>query len=423
MAKASIIIPCYNAESFLRETVASAQAQTVQDIEIICVDDGSADSTLEVLNQLAASDERIRVLSQENGGEGPARDAGLSVATGEWLYFLDSDDLMMPTLLEQAIAQGEVADADIVIFRTMMLDDKTGEQSLCEWSFKRTWLDTNTFDPHDYPEYILDSFQNWVHNKLFRGSFVREHHLRMQHVHRTADLLFTCRALTEAQRITLLDSPLYHYRVNNAQSAMATSDQYPLDFYHAFVALKAALIEDGTWELYHDSFVNWAIEGIAVNLRFSRNYQTFCAIANELTKQGFDELDITNFPREKAHMSYYYDQLRPLIDGSPNETLFNIAASYRMEHADVSTGASFSRMRIAELEAQLCARDRELTSIQEELNSRVSEIERLRAELDELHHAFTCVTESVSFKAGRAVTFAPRKMAQVAKRIARKRNL
>jgi hypothetical protein len=71
------------------------------------------------------------------------------------------------------------------------------------YSYLRDWLpqDMDVFDPHEWPKRILNSFQNWVHNKLFRASFVHEHNLAFQPVHRTADLLFTCRALTEAHRI------------------------------------------------------------------------------------------------------------------------------------------------------------------------------------------------------------------------------
>lgn len=358
MPKASIVIPCYNASNYVAESVSSAQSQTIDDIEIICVDDGSTDDTLGILEHIASQDSRIRIIIQANGGEGPARDAGLDAAGGDWLYFLDADDIMYPTLLEESIACGEREQSDIVIFKTTLLDDKTGEQRPCPWAFKREWIADDTFNPREYPKHIFDSFQNWVHNKIFRGDFVREHDLHMQHVHRTADLLFTCRALAEASHITLLDRPLYLYRMNNSQSAMNTSDQYPLDFYQGFVALKQSLVAHGTWELYHDSFVNWALEGIAVNLRLSHNYEAYHTITETIVREGFQELDIINFAPGQAYLPHYYEQLRPLMEASLNEssseeTLFRIAASYRTECENALTAASFERLRNAEMEKKL----------------------------------------------------------------------
>ncbi len=413
MPRASVVIPCYNAERFVEEAVASAQAQTIDDIEIVCVDDGSTDTTLDILKRLAEDDQRIRVISQANQGEGPARDAGLVAATGDWLYFLDADDLMLPSLLEKAIARGEQEDADVVIFRTTMLDDQTGEQHLCDWSFKRDWICEDTFSPRQHPDHVFNSFQNWVHNKLFRGAFVRKHDLHMQHVHRTADLLFTCRALAEAERITLFDTPLYFYRINNAQSAMSTSDFYPLDFYRAFVGLRTSLEEHGTWELYHDSFVNWAIEGIAVNLRFANTYEAYRIIADELEAEGFDLLDITAFPRTKSDIPFYYDLIRPLVEGSPQETLYAIGKSHRDEHGGAETSASRARMRISELEDVVRRSD-------EMLNQQSERIAELESELSGLRHDLTCVTTSASFKVGRVATFLPRQGLELARK-ARKR--
>ena len=401
MPRASIVIPAYNAQGFIERTIASAQAQTISDIEIVCVDDGSTDQTLALLRRIAQDDPRIRVIAQENGGEGPARDTGLAAATGDWLYFLDADDLMAPTLLEKAIAYGEETGADIVVFRTMMLDDQTGERRLCEWSFKREWTADDVFCPREHPERILNSFQNWVHNKLFRGAFVRQHDLHFQHVHRTADLLFTCSALVLAQRIALLDEPLHDYRVNNPQSAMATSDSYPLDFYAAFLALRTFLEEHDLWDLYRTSFVNWAIEGVVVNLRGARSYEGYRTIADTMCGGGFRALGITDFPRDDSDMPHYYDQLRPLVDGAPAEALFRLASALRSELTTAQTDASAGRMRIGELEER-SARDRRIITDQE------GQIVRLTRELDETRQDFFNVTNSRSFAIGRALTKVPR---------------
>ena len=98
--KFSIIIPVYNVEPYLRETLDSVANQTFGDFECICVDDGSTDGSASLIDAYVASDPRFRIVRKANGGEGSARNAGLEVAKGEWLCYLDSDDLYAPQMLE-----------------------------------------------------------------------------------------------------------------------------------------------------------------------------------------------------------------------------------------------------------------------------------------------------------------------------------
>ena len=88
----SIIIPVYNVEKYLDECINSAVNQTFDDIEIICVNDGSTDGSLEIIEKHASKDKRIRIISQEHKGVGSARNAGLDAAKGKYIYFMDSDD-------------------------------------------------------------------------------------------------------------------------------------------------------------------------------------------------------------------------------------------------------------------------------------------------------------------------------------------
>ena len=92
MPKVSVIIPIYNAAEFLGECLDSVLAQTLTDIEVICVNDGSPDNSLEILREYEKKDSRIKIIDQKNQGAGAARNHGMSVARGEYLSFLDSDD-------------------------------------------------------------------------------------------------------------------------------------------------------------------------------------------------------------------------------------------------------------------------------------------------------------------------------------------
>ena len=102
MVDISVIIPVYNAEKHLEECIRSVCAQTVKDIEILCVDDGSSDGSLAILQRLAQEDPRVKVICQENAGAGAARNHGLRLARGKYLSFLDADDFFDSHMLEKA---------------------------------------------------------------------------------------------------------------------------------------------------------------------------------------------------------------------------------------------------------------------------------------------------------------------------------
>ena len=116
MPEISFIIPVYNVEKWLRRCVESVQAQTLEDIEIILIDDGSTDGSPAICDELAAGDARIHVIHKENGGQGLARDRGLELAQGEYVAFVDADDKVTPDMAQSNLALAKANDADIVVF-------------------------------------------------------------------------------------------------------------------------------------------------------------------------------------------------------------------------------------------------------------------------------------------------------------------
>lgn len=140
MTKVSIIIPVYNAEKYLGKCLESLLSQTLQEMEIICVDDGSSDGSPEILKRFQERDGRVRILTQENQYAGAARNNGMKEAQGEYLLFLDADDFFENTLLEKVYNQGKKMEADIVLFGAKQYNDKTGIVSPASWYFKRDAL-------------------------------------------------------------------------------------------------------------------------------------------------------------------------------------------------------------------------------------------------------------------------------------------
>ena len=148
--KVSVIIPVYNTEEYLRECLDSVVNQTLKDIEIICIDDGSTDSSLDILKEYAKKDNRITVLKQKNQSSGIARNAGLSIAQGKYLSFLDSDDLFELELLESLYKKIISTKSDIAICDADKFDSEGNNYNLKMLNLKNV-PEKNSFSQNDIP--------------------------------------------------------------------------------------------------------------------------------------------------------------------------------------------------------------------------------------------------------------------------------
>lgn len=126
MIKISVIIPVFNVEKYLEECLDSILNQSFTNIEIICVDDGSNDSSLDILKRYAKNDSRIKIISQNNNGVGNARNMGLEIAKGKYIYFIDADDFLYSDGLKEMYHQSELKNLDLLKFNLMTYEDCTG---------------------------------------------------------------------------------------------------------------------------------------------------------------------------------------------------------------------------------------------------------------------------------------------------------
>ncbi len=143
MTQVSVIIPVYNIERHLRQCLDSVTGQTLTELEIICVDDGSTDGSPEILVDYAQRDGRFQIITQPNTGPGVARNTGMDRATGEYLIFLDSDDWFEPDFLERMVAKAKETGADVTICRTVEFDTDTGAELPSEWMLKERYTQGN----------------------------------------------------------------------------------------------------------------------------------------------------------------------------------------------------------------------------------------------------------------------------------------
>lgn len=183
MPKVSVIIPVYNVEEYLRECLDSVVNQTLQDIEIICVNDGSPDNSLAILEEYAKKDERIRIIEHEkNKGLGPARNTGIDNVNGDYIFFLDSDDYVKNDVIEKLYDKITETNSDLVFSQTEAFTFLKDEETINRIKYLNEWLDCRS--KKDF--YInVDNFEDAICNincvawgKLYKKEFLIKNNIR-----------------------------------------------------------------------------------------------------------------------------------------------------------------------------------------------------------------------------------------------------
>lgn len=223
--KISIVVPVYNVEKYIGEMIESLQRQTLTDLEIILVDDGSPDNSGKICDQYAENDSRIRVIHKKNAGVGAARNDGLEAATGEWIIFCDSDDWLELDALEKLVAVGEKNNVDIAFGDVNLVygdtikkvqfykdefvtDDRQLIDKLIQADFSRAYC----YNPPE--DGTVLGFYGGPWNKIVRRQFLLDNDikfdLRVKGIF--DDVIYTAYIFAAANRVAYVHIPIYNYR-------------------------------------------------------------------------------------------------------------------------------------------------------------------------------------------------------------------
>lgn len=244
----SVIVPVWNGEKYLEECVESILGQSLREIEIILVDDGSTDGTWPLMERFAERDGRIRLLRRANSGVSEARNAGLDISTGRYIRFVDADDRLPPDSMRLLVEKAQERDSDLVLAAyTEVLGRGRYLRDLgkCE----------DTVDNSEFLrrlEKLSNSFYYGVlWNKLFRGDIIRGKRVRfVSGLAWGEDFAFVMRYLTYAERIRYTTEPVYDYRRNPSGAVVR---QFFNAILHPIAGLRDRwLIYDCYRQLYKD---------------------------------------------------------------------------------------------------------------------------------------------------------------------------
>ncbi len=243
----TIAVAVYNTEEYLRDCMDSVVNQTYQNLEIICVNDCSTDNSLEILEEYAAKDKRIKIITNEkNLGLGVVRNIGMDAAHGEYILFIDSDDWLDLTTCEKLITKAKVNDSDVVFYFAYQVDGdkKEGWKMFCDVSYPLSLKDRKALLKEIHP-------QTW--SKLLKLEFLKEKEIRFPDFHYLEDQKLHWMVCLLAEKVAFEIEHLYYYRKREGQLTQCT-DRRRMLVIDVYDDLEKYLGKEKFFSLYRKEF-------------------------------------------------------------------------------------------------------------------------------------------------------------------------
>lgn len=310
-------MPVYNVERYLRECLDSVRAQTFTDWECICVDDGSTDGSIAILDKYAEKDTRFQIIHHEHSNAGAVRNFGMTKACGEFLMFLDSDDVFSPWMLETLYEKADDEHTDVTACSSIWFNDGT---PLPQFSKNEDvkWQDRTP--DKDWANNPLDGgTMPW--NKIIRRSFVEDNNIRFLEQSSTNDFTFMALVLSLSQRTYYTSERFigYRQRVNSIQGRKSKS---PENYFRAVKAFLKGLEERNYWKDFsRQARIKWFkfYSGVAMWELFSQT--SFMGYRNFYRgiRDYHNSLSLEKETRE--FVSYSPHRYRTIMEGGVKEYL------------------------------------------------------------------------------------------------------
>ncbi len=285
MPKVSIIVPVYNVEKYLSKCLESLVNQTFKDIEIICVDDGATDGSADVLTSFAQKDDRIKIITKENGGLFSARHEGMKYIKGDYTIFVDSDDWVCENLVEKCLAVAADDEPDIVVFGAYSVREKNGKV-LCKrggYDFSkipRKYRGGRCFNKNDFKKDIF-KFPPTAWSKMYRSEFLLKYNIRFQEIKNGEDQLFFIHSMLCADKIKVVEDNLYYYIKSRAGAITAVNKKTSLSPIYNVYEIEKLLENFGVEEKY---------KKFIIGKYFKKSLSWYTKASDEIEENFYNEL-------------------------------------------------------------------------------------------------------------------------------------
>ena len=313
----SVIIPIYNCEKYIKECLSSLIKQTFKNFEIICINDGSNDDTLKILKKFEAKDERINIFNQNNSGPGIARNVGMKKSKGEYLMFLDSDDIFKKTMLEELYIKIKENDSDIVICNSQNFEKKKWWKKFYEKNYliNDNIIKQKTFSSLDIEKDFFNLFIWWPWDKLFKRKYIENLGIEYQNLKSSEDLFFVAASVIAAKKISYLDKILINHRIGIKNSVSNSRQKSWDNFYYALKGLKKFIKEKGLYKRFKQDFINyvasfsiWQLENI--------NGISFELLYKKIKNEWWNEFEVTKYEKNYFYNQYLYKNIKFILNSN-----------------------------------------------------------------------------------------------------------
>ena len=221
--KFSTVIPVYNAEKFLERCIDSVIGQDLEMSEIICIDDGSTDSSQKIIETYCKTNKNIQYIKQKNQYAGTARNKGLHVARGNFVHFLDADDCLLPNVYKELYDFAVSLDADCIKFRSKCFSMKTGvEKSNEHKDYTCEFMKATDFEKlisiEDHPTELIEASSHTPWSGIYKRSFLIDYKIEFNRLRCVNDRSFYIKVITNTQKIAYLDKYVVNHQIENPDS-------------------------------------------------------------------------------------------------------------------------------------------------------------------------------------------------------------
>ena len=220
----SILVPCCNVERYLHQCMDSIISQTLRDIEIICLNDGSSDNTLAILREYEAKDDRVIVIDKANTGYGSTMNLGLDMARGKYVAIIESDDYIEPSMMQTLTDAAEENRLDLARCLYVERNEITGKDKTVHYHFKDLY--GQVINPVEHQEVFLIAPSIWV--GLYRREFLNSNDIRFLETPGASyqDTSFAFKVYAVAERVMFIPEILHNYRINSNSSVNSPQKLY-----------------------------------------------------------------------------------------------------------------------------------------------------------------------------------------------------
>ena len=276
----SIVMPVYNSGKYIRDTISSILNQKYKNIELICVDDGSSDNSVEIIEHYKKDDNRIQLIRQKNLYAGVARNNGLEKANGKYIMFLDSDDIFNKNMIRDLVKIAEKKNTDIIFFGYYTFSNSISKKRPA----KIKYTTKNPISPKDINDKIFQYSFGVPWNKFFNLEFIKNTNIKFQNLKNNNDEYFSKMTVLKASSILYLSKRYVYYRTSNASSLQGKLNSDPTNFSKALCAMYDYMEKNKMKELYCQSYYNFALNISIEALNKCNNIDNFRKVFDATTE-------------------------------------------------------------------------------------------------------------------------------------------